>query len=103
MSDLPLFQNHSETSRSAARSIAPQIGPMQRRVLETLSDLDGATDEEIIALTRLSPSTARPRRIELVEKGLARDSGLKKPTASGRPATIWRATDKGRALLAETG
>lgn len=84
------FQRHSETSREAAKKIEPALGPLQAKVLAYLRVLDGATDEEMQRDLALNPSTQRPRRIELVEKGLVMDSGRKAKTASGRLATIWR-------------
>jgi len=45
----------------------------------------GATDEEIATGLAMNPSTARPRRIELVAKGMIVQAGEGK-TASGRRA-----------------
>ncbi len=50
---------------------------------------NGATDFEIQKASGLNPSTQRPRRIELVECGLVRDSGKTRPTPSGRKAVVW--------------
>jgi hypothetical protein len=44
-------------------------------------------------LTGIPPSTYRPRRVECVEFGLVRDSGLTRPTKSGRAAVVWIATN----------
>ena len=52
---------------------------------------DGLTDEEMLAAVQLAPSTGRPRRIELVQRGLVRDSGNIRKTASGRSAVVWTA------------
>jgi hypothetical protein len=51
----------------------------------------GATDEEMQLASRMNPSTQRPRRIELVDLGLAVDSGLVRKTKTGRKAVVWRA------------
>lgn len=84
------FQPHSPTSRAAADAIVPAIGRLQQQVLAYLRNCpDGATDEQIINATGLSPSTARPRRIELVTKGLVRPTGRVRPTSSGRMAAVW--------------
>jgi hypothetical protein len=83
--------NGSVTSAKAADSLdATTLNRLHRQVLAFLEARpDGATDEEIIAGTKLNPSTARPRRIELARRGLVVEAGTRK-TASGRMATIWR-------------
>jgi len=94
LDDLPMFappaQRHSPTSVAAAESLTPEaLNAAQRRVLAYLEEHGPATDEEIIAGTGMNPSTARPRRIELVRHGLVVEDGERK-TASGRRATVWR-------------
>jgi hypothetical protein len=49
----------------------------------------GGTDEELQDALGMNPNTQRPRRIELVERGLVRDSGRTRKTKSGRRATVW--------------
>lgn len=87
------YQPHSVTSHAASVSLSK--GWLSRKRLEVWSVLrhatDGLTDEEGIALTNLSPSSYRPRRVELVEAGLVVDSGLTRPSLSGRQMTVWRA------------
>lgn len=82
----------SQTSTDAAESIAPAVGTLQARVYEFLkSKADrGATDEEMQLGLDMSPSTQRPRRVELVRKGLVIDSGEKRETKSGRSAVVWK-------------
>ena len=94
--DLPLFARPapsvrgSQTSAAAADSLdAPTLNRLERVVLEWLAQHGPATDEEIIAGTGLNPSTARPRRIELVRRGMVTQTGEKK-TRSGRNASAWR-------------
>ena len=66
----------------------------QRAVLDVLA-WGPATDEGIYARikrgfdARISPSSARTRRSELVAKGLVRDTGRREPTESGRKAIVW--------------
>ncbi|PCI28253.1 hypothetical protein COB55_04110 [Candidatus Wolfebacteria bacterium] len=48
----------------------------------------GATDEEVSYALDLDPSTARPRRNELVQMGLAISSGTRL-TKANRKATVW--------------
>lgn len=79
------------TSVAAADAIKPDAGRLRRIVYEWLLAHGPATDEEIIAGTGLSPNTARPRRIELVQSGQVLDSGTTKKTASGRQAVAWTA------------
>lgn len=85
-------QRHSATSREAAASIEPAIHTLRRKVLDAIRAHGGLTDEQGIELTGMSPSTYRPRRIELVESRLVEDSGLTRKTKSGRWAAVWRAT-----------
>jgi hypothetical protein len=80
------------TSRAAAKAIQPCAQTLRWAVLAFLRRQGelGATDAEIQSSLALNPSTARPRRIELVSAGLVVDSGLTRPTASGRQAIVWR-------------
>lgn len=80
---------HSETSRAAAEAIAPKIGPMHEQIIEHLACIGGATDEEMQRHIRMSPNTQRPRRRELQLMGRIVDSGLRRPTSSGRDAVVW--------------
>ena len=84
------YQRHSTTSREAARSIGKQTNGLQRRVLDYFKDHpEGATDEQLIDGIGLGASTVRPRRIELVQLNLIKDSGRYALTKSGRRATVW--------------
>lgn len=66
----------------------------QRIVLDTLEHFGPMTDEEILCRlpVKMSPSGARTRRRELVDKGLVQDSGRRSTTQSGRKTIIWEAT-----------
>jgi hypothetical protein len=67
------------------------LNAMQRRVLDLLREnAAGMTDEEQQAALAMNPSTQRPRRVELVRRGLVVEAGTRK-TSSGRMATVWRA------------
>ena len=82
-------QQHSATSRAAAASIdAATLNEMQRRVLAWIAEHGPTTDEEIAAGLGMNPSTARPRRIELVRRGFVVPAGTRR-AASGRMATVW--------------
>ena len=88
---LPPFQAHSATSRHAAIDIQLKAGTLRASVYEAIALAGGAglTDEQIGQQTRMSGDTVRPRRIELVQQGLVRDSGQRRDTASGRQAVVW--------------
>ena len=92
----PLFAmapsvNGSATSAKAADLLTPvALNAMQRRVLELLAVWpQGLTDEEMQRKLGMNPSTQRPRRIELMGKGLVQSCGTRR-TASGRMAVVWR-------------
>lgn len=83
--------NGSVTSAQAADSLdATTLNAMQLRVLRFLQTcLGGATDEEMQLALGMNPSTQRPRRIELVRRGLVVEDGTRR-TSSGRNASVWR-------------
>lgn len=88
------YQSHSVTSREAAEAIAPKLHRLQQKVFDFLilcerSASRGATDEQMQFALSLNPSTQRPRRIELVDKGLVIDSGRTALTKSGCKAVVW--------------
>jgi transcription initiation factor IIE alpha subunit len=98
---LPLFAtrapsvNGSATSAAAADSLRPAaLNAMQRRVYEFICRTP-STDEEITNELEMNASTVRPRRIELARRGLIVEAGTRR-TASGRMATIWKATAASR-------
>ncbi len=92
--DDPPAQQHSPTSVAAGEAIAPVAATLRAEVLAAIqaAGADGLTDEEVQTRLSLGGSTARPRRIELVESGLVTNSGRTRPTASGRQAVVWVAT-----------
>jgi hypothetical protein len=86
------YQAHSQTSKAAAIDIGVVRTKLQVKVLTYIASRpDGAIDEECQLDLRMNPSTQRPRRIELQELGFVVDSGLKRPTSSGRLAIVWKA------------
>ncbi len=86
------YQPSSDTSREAAVAIQPHLNKLQSKVLRFLTERGehGATDEEIQTALEMSPSTQRPRRIELAGKGLIVKSEEKRKTKSGRSAQVWK-------------
>lgn len=85
----PPAQRHSEPSVAAATAIRPDASRLRAAVLAAIAAAGGLTDEEGIDHTGLSPSTYRPRRVELVQAGAVADSGTTRPTRSGRKAAVW--------------
>lgn len=81
----------SPTSVAASKAIVRRSGSQSSLVLLAIRNAGdrGLTDEEGIEATRLSPSSYRPRRTELVAKGLVVDSTRTRPAASGRSAVVW--------------
>lgn len=87
-------QIHSRTSVEAGLQIEKKSISLRGHVLAFLRGRGamGATDEEMQIALNMNPSTQRPRRIELVAAGLARDSAMTRETKSGRKAVVWVAT-----------
>lgn len=83
--------NGSITSARAADAIGGRLNDLQRSVVAYLRQAGehGATDEEMQLGIPMAASTQRPRRVELVRRGLVVDAGTRK-TKSGRYATAWR-------------
>jgi len=52
----------------------------------------GVTDEEIAFNFDVSGDITRPRRNELVKANRVGNSGSRRPTTTGRTATIWKST-----------
>lgn len=86
------YQPHSGTSKEAAEEIRENAGTLRANVLNLLRQIS-LTDEEIQIRLGMNPSTERPRRIELVQSGKVRDSGITRRTRSRRSATVWEVTN----------
>ena len=84
--------NFFDCRRRAYQSLAPEAA---KRMLDEVEDFirergpHGATDEEIGLALRLQADTSRARRCELRDNGKIVDSGRRRPTHSGRLATVW--------------
>ena len=90
----------NETSAVAAMRMA-EGGPLLRAaVLAFLASRGerGATDQETQDALGLSSDTQVPRRWELVKSGMVGATARRRPTRSGRGATVWVA--KGAGLFA---
>lgn len=89
------FQPHSDTSRAAAKAIEPKLSRLERQVAALLERTPpGLTDNQMQSGLAMNGNTQRPRRIRLVELGYVKDTGERRATGSGRPATVWGWTGK---------
>lgn len=87
----------SQTSKEAARSMERKAPSIRDRVFSYIKaqGRDGSTDDELEQALGLRHQTASARRRELVKMGLVQDSGQRRPTRSGRSATVWASADLG--------
>ena len=88
---VPPYERESDTSRAAAFSKIPTAPTNRTEVYRFIRrhGSHGATDDEIERGLALRHQTASARRRELVLGGLVEDSGLRRPTSSGRKAAVW--------------
>lgn len=89
-----LFVPHvrgSDTSKAAAESKSESAHTDETRVLLFIRDQGewGATDDEIENRLGMLHQNASARRRGLVLKSAVKDSGKRRPTRSGRAATVW--------------
>jgi hypothetical protein len=83
-----------QTSHAAAGSV--HVRESQKTVLELLKQVGPVTDDELLeaAAARrilITPSGLHTRRCELVQMGLAVDTGDRKKKQTGRMAIVWDA------------
>lgn len=81
----------TRTSYEAALQVKEDAGTLRTKVLKFLELHGPATDEEMQRRIPMPPNTQRPRRRELVLKGLVVDSNRRRRTRSGCNAIVWRA------------
>lgn len=88
----PPFVKGSDTSEAAADSIESTGSSMRYKVLAFIKRAGdrGATDDEVEVGLEMRHQTASARRRELVLSGHVHDSGNRRPTRSGRGATVWK-------------
>jgi predicted ArsR family transcriptional regulator len=78
------------TSKAAADSMKKKAPTLRDMVIKELSQAN-ATADECAAAMGLSLLSVRPRFTELLALGKIADTGMTRPNASGRMATVWRA------------
>lgn len=93
MSTFPDTPGHrrADTSVAAANALVPNLGRLQRMALEAIREAGwlGLTADELASRIGLDRSTIQPRTSELKRKGLIRDSGQRRPNATGKLAIVW--------------
>jgi len=77
-----------DTSAIAAGSVREGSRAIRHRVRAYIGST-GATCDEVEQALKLSHQTCGPRIRELVQLGLVKDSGRRRPTRSGREAIVW--------------
>lgn len=83
-----LAQVSSPESVEAGIENMPNRATQRQRVLDHLREWGPSTDEQLQDALGMEGSTERPRRVELVERGLVHKVGTAK-TKSGRSAALW--------------
>lgn len=78
-----------DTSHAAADHAAETAPQLRARALSVLEHSNGLTADEVAGRLGLSILSIRPRLTELSRLGKVRDSGLRRPNASGRNAIVW--------------
>jgi len=90
---LPPHQSHSDTSTSAALSVAPKFGTMTRDVLVNLTKYpSGLTDEEAQNIMGMQGNSYRPCRVTLMDRGFVADTGDRRKTNQRKDAVVWTVT-----------
>lgn len=93
MSAYPNAPGHRnvDTSIAAAAALAPKLGRLQRLAEGAIRDagLHGLTADEVAARLGMDRWSIQPRISELRRKGLIRDSGRRRPNATGKQAIVW--------------
>jgi len=81
--------DHPLTAHVAAATIDAKT--LRGKVFDYLAKMGnyGATDEQMQLNIPMNASTQRPRRVELVELGLVKNSGNMRKTTTGRRAIVW--------------
>lgn len=88
--DVPGHRN-VDTSIAAADALAPKLGRLQRMAEDAIRNAGGRglTADELAARLDMDRWSIQPRTTELKRKGLVRDSGHRRPNATGKMAIVW--------------
>ena len=76
-------------SEAAHASIVPSKAHMRQRVIECIERLGSATCDQVEVSTGLSHQTASARVSELRRDGIIAPTGERRPTRSGRSASVF--------------
>lgn len=85
-----------DTAYEAARAIASAAPVLKAKALATLQKSNGLTADEVAGRMGVSILSIRPRISELARLGKVRDSGARRPNASGKKAIVWAAVQPAR-------
>lgn len=85
-----------DTSQAAAEGIAPRAPKLREMALAILERSNGLTADQVAARLGLSILSIRPRITELTRLGKVRDTGERRPNASGKNAIVWAAVQPAR-------
>lgn len=93
--------NGCPTSRAAGESMRHRMAALRAQIYCLIQGAGerGLTADELEVLTGLSHQTCSPRPGELRDLGVIEDSGMRRPTRSGRAAIVWRAKALQTSLL----
>lgn len=88
--DFTLARRSDPTTSKAAATAAQSFAQGHcRLILESLTTHGPQTKDELAAHTGLDSVAVARRMAQLREQLLVRDSGITRPTATGRAATVW--------------
>lgn len=85
-----------DTAEAAAASAAETAPILRARCLSVLERSMGLTADEVAGRLGLSILSVRPRISELTRMSKVRDSGARRPNASGKKAIVWAAVRPAR-------
>ena len=80
-----------DTSVAAAEALAPKLGRLQRMAAAAIREAgeSGLTADELASRLDMDRWSIQPRTSELRRKGMIRDSGKRRPNATGKRAIVW--------------
>jgi hypothetical protein len=88
-------RNGSDTEKKAAQGAKKGQSKALLQVLEGLNAYGPMTNDEGAAATGVKITTYSTRRSELVRLGLARDTGIRRPSESGFASAVVEITEAG--------